>query len=236
MDVQAGIVTHLSISPIRSNDGSPPEARHRTSVAQSLASEAGGIRERASCSTLALEGERLLSKKRYGEAIPYLEGALMLQPDDPELKSVVWCLLGNSHFQVGHFEAASRCHMHDMAVCRQAKDFVGEMKACCNFGVAAQMQGKLKMAGRSFLKYMDGCVKTSYRPGIAKAYNNLAILWRMQGKEVIQRATEAGTVDTVEVKEEARRNFRRAIEYLVKYLDFMRELKDRLGFCLKFCI
>ncbi|XP_065829044.1 G-protein-signaling modulator 1-like isoform X2 [Oscarella lobularis] len=151
----------------------------------------------------------------------------MLRSNDAELTSVVWCLLGNSHFQLGHYEAASRCHLHDMAVCREAGDAIGETKACCNFGIAVQMQGQLKMAGRSFLKYMDGCVRDGDRTGIAKAYNNLALLWRMQGKEVIARASDAGTADTVEVLAEARRNFERANEYLIKYLDLMREFKNR---------
>ena len=71
------------------------------------------------------------------------------------------------------------------------------------------------------------------RTGIAKAYNNLALLWRMQGKEVIARASDAGTADTVEVLAEARRNFERANEYLIKYLDLMREFKNRYFFVAK---
>lgn len=204
---------------ILSDSGS---SRAAAESVQEVVSEAGGIREEADCVSLSLEGERLVTRKRYNEAIPYLEGALMLGTDDIELKGVIWSLLGTSHFQLGNYESAARCHMHDMATCKESGDEEGELKACCNFGIAMQMQGRLKVAGRSFLKYMAGCSKRNNQKGLAKACNNLGLLWKIQAKNVLRKAAESDSDSTEEVQAEARHHVQRAIEYFQKYLELVR--------------
>ena len=184
--------------------------------------EAAGIREQADCVALSIEGDRLVSQKRYEEGIPYLEGALMLGSDDIQLKGVIWSLLGTSHFQLGNYESAAQCHMHDMAICKESADEEGELKACCNFGVAMQMQGRLKMAGRSFLKYMEGCSTRNNQIGVAKACNNLGLLWKTQAKNVLRKASESDSDGTEDVQAEARKHIQRAVDYFQKYLELVK--------------
>jgi G-protein signaling modulator 2 len=190
-------------------------------------SEATGVREEADCGALLLEGERLLSWKRYQEAVSFLEGALMLGTDDLEVKGVIWSLLGTSHFQLGNYESAARCHMHDMAICKESQDDEGELKACCNFGIAMQMQGRLKLAGRSFLKYLEGCHKRNNLKGVAKACNNLGLLWKTQAKNVLHSASEHGTNGTEEVQAEVKQHIERAIGYFQRYLDVVKKIGNK---------
>ena len=185
-------------------------------------SEAGGVREAPSCQELAIEGECLTKQGEYRQAIPLLESALEQGTDDPQLRSVLWSLLGNAHFYVGDYQKAALCHMHDLAICYELGDERSQAQAYCNMGIAHRKTGYLQRAKLCYERYLDICEKLEDSRSRSKAYHNLGDLELTLAR--LQLGRDGGRLDDSPL---AREHLQRAATYFERHLNYVKETNSR---------
>ena len=187
-------------------------------------SEAGGVREAPTCQELAIEGECLTKQGEHRQAIPLLEAALEKGPEDLQLRSVLWSLLGNAHFYVGDYQKAALCHMHDLAICYELGDERSQAQAYCNMGIAHRKTGYLQRAKLCYERYLDICEKLKDSRSRSKAFHNLGDLELTLARLDLARKDERGEEED---SPEAREHLQKASTYFERHLSYVKETGSR---------
>jgi tetratricopeptide (TPR) repeat protein len=138
--------------------------------------------ETPKCRSLALEGEQLIRRGKYLEAISVLETAVMVGSEDYQLLSILWSLLGRCHYSRGDYEKADACHTHDLAISTQCEDLKGQSQAYCNLGIVNRKLGCLSKAFVCFKMQLSLANDMMDSAAVQKAQFNLGEIHLLLGR------------------------------------------------------
>ena len=208
-------------SPVTRRDDLRSSRKSEHDIADDI--ECTGVRDTPTCRDLALEGERFIKEGGFSEAIPVLEAAVMIGSEDYQLLSILWSLLGRCYYNLGEYERASLCHIHDLSISMQCEDEKGQSQAYCNLGIVFRKLGQLSRAFLCFQKQLTLAEKNADTPSKQKAYFNLGEVHLLLGRLALGIAGKLSEVPA------AKDHLQHSVEYLQSHLRHIRKTNQKFS-------